>query len=662
MASQQQSSRAAARARRELQVNGKGRSAAASAPSRQPNRRERKPVPVVNPAPALQAAAPVVSGFTATATATAPQSMPRLKPVQKSASRLRRESLAARGKSADRSSDRQRTQDMLRSAKKAVEVKKGSCGCGGACCQDAEATAVPVSALNVPTSSGVNVAKRRRVVNASDTGRMLSRARRTAMAGRGKAGLEAHSKGNSSASLARQANPDISGRDLARVVRESRSKSGSRGSSGVPTRTRRPRNAAEAKAISGTKVGHTEKLTGDEAGLCHSGVTGTDYMASEVFEKFCQGEAPKAPKKVESSETLSGSKLTSGGKVGSADKLTGVESGSCREVTGTEYLGREHFAQQCETTPEPSVAKVSHSQTSRGTVISGPKSSRSDKVSGNERGTCKAISGTPYAGEEVFESFCTTQEQRETRMRSVMPEKGNVGKDISGLQPGLTGKQMTGAEDGACQSVSGTPYLAASEVKEVCGAEPAQVGEADFPQSLVTADVVAGEFSVVPTVASATEIEATGVVRNLAPAAAVSKGVTGSGYDGGSSVTGAFSMGKGKVSGTEDSRLGTRSGNVITVETKSVESEVQQVSRVTGEGIETGLNITGDDWDRGDHVTGTEGNSAKRNPTRRGPMSAMHQIEQKRDPQIDRPSANVTGGSGGSQGTSSVTVSGGARG
>ena len=84
---------------------------------------------------------------------------------------------------------------------------------------------------------------------------------------------------------------------------------------------------------------------------------------------------------------------------------------------------------------------------------------------------------------------------------------------------------------------------------------------------------------------------------------------------------------------------------------------------MTGEGIETGLNITGDDWDRGDRVTGTEGGSAtQRNPSRRGPMSAMPEVASKREPQVVRESANVTGGSGGSQGSSAITVSGGARG
>jgi len=656
MASQQQSGRAASQARRQLQVNGKGRSAAATAPTRT---RERKSVPAANFASALapQAAAPVASSFAA------PASMSKPKPAQKSASRLRRESLATRGKKADRSSDRQRNSEMALKRRSAAEAKanKGKCGCGGPCCQEAEAkaavAAAPSSMLSTSVSSSVKAVRRRPVMNPSDSGRMLSRARRAAMTGRGKAGLEAHGKGNSSASLARQANPEISARDLARVVRDSRSKNGARGSSSAtPTRARRPRNAAEARQVSGTEVGHTEKLTGDEVGLCHSGITGTEYMSAEVFDNFCQGEAPKAPKKVETSETFSGSRVTSGGKVGGSAILTGTEKGGCRDLTGSEYLGKEYFVQLCNTAPQPSAAKISLSHTQRGTVISGPKASRSDNVTGNEGGTCKAVTGTPYASSETFESFCSTDEKRQGRQRSVMPVRQGAGKDITGIQPGLSGKQMTGAEEGACQTVSGTPYLAASEVKNVCGAAPARVGEADFPQAL---GVAAGEFSVMPSVASSTP-----EVNVAEPIAQVAKGngaVTGSGYEGQGSVTGAFSMGKGKVSGTEESRFGDRTGNVVKVEPK--QEQAATVSRVTGEGIETGLNITGDDWDRGDRVTGTEGGSAtQRNPSRRGPMSAMPEVASKREPQVVRESANVTGGSGGSQGLSAITLSGGARG
>ncbi len=637
MASQQQSGRAASMVRRQMQVNGKSRSSAASVPTRQP---KRKAAPAANLTPAA-----------------APASMPKAKRVQKSASRLRRESLASRGKQADRSSDRLRDNEMAMKRRSAAQAKaaQGDCDCGGPCCQEAEAkAAAPASSLSAPVSKRVNVVKRRRVVSASDTGRMMSRARRAATSGRGKAGLEAHSKGNASASLARQANPAISGRDLARVVRESRSKGGSRGNvTAAPVRIRRPRSAAEAKVISGTKVGHTEKLTGDEVGLCHTGVTGTHYMSAEVFDSFCQGDSPKAPLKVETTKTLSGSHVTSGGKVGGSTVMTGAEAGSCRGVTGSEYLGREDFA-QCAVTPDAAAAKVSRSQTQRGLTVSGPKASRSDSVTGNHQGTCQAVTGTAYAGQEAFESFCAPEEQRKNRARTVMPQRApGAGKDISGLQPGLSGNNLTGTATGACQVVSGTPYVAASEMSRVCAAAPASEGESDFPQAMKD-----GAFSVVPTVAPDAVVSTT--VASADSSTSVGS-VTGSSFDGESAITGAFSMGKGKITGTEQARFGGRSNNVVKVEPKVEKAET--ASRVTGEGMETGLNITGNDWDRGDHVTGTEGRSAaRRNPSRRGQMSAMPDVMAKREPQVVRESASVTGGSGGSEGSSAITLSGGARG
>jgi hypothetical protein len=84
---------------------------------------------------------------------------------------------------------------------------------------------------------------------------------------------------------------------------------------------------------------------------------------------------------------------------------------------------------------------------------------------------------------------------------------------------------------------------------------------------------------------------------------------------------------------------------------------------VTGEGISAGLHITGDDWDRGKRVTGTEGASARRrNPTRTGPMSAMANPRPKRNDEVMQPVSRVTGSSGNTDKGSLITVSGGARG
>jgi hypothetical protein len=81
--------------------------------------------------------------------------------------------------------------------------------------------------------------------------------------------------------------------------------------------------------------------------------------------------------------------------------------------------------------------------------------------------------------------------------------------------------------------------------------------------------------------------------------------------------------------------------------------------------MDAGARITGDDWDRGDHVTGTEGRSStRRNPTRRGgPMSAMdfRRLEPRNDDLPD-PVSKVTGSSGNTETGSLITYSGGARG
>ena len=140
--------------------------------------------------------------------------------------------------------------------------------------------------------------------------------------------------------------------------------------------------------------------------------------------------------------------------------------------------------------------------------------------------------------------------------------------------------------------------------------------------------------------------------------------MTGSRYESGH-ITGPFGMATGKVTGTEQARFDRQppeqTGIPATVE--SVHGRVK--SRITGEGMETGLKITGDDWGRGEHVTGTEGVSAiQRNPTRRGgAMSAMQmRTDMVRQDDVPAPVSKVTGGSGNTEKGALITYSGGARG
>ena len=387
--------------------------------------------------------------------------------------------------------------------------------------------------------------------------------------------------------------------------------------------------------VSGVLVGRSEKVTGDEPGSGRQ-LTGDQYLGAEAA-------APgRAPTKVSSFTTLRGTGVT-GTAVGRSQQVTGDEPGSCRNITGDEYIGSQQFDGFCGTRPAPEAAKVGFSITNRNQVVSGTRTGRSEKVTGDEPGTCKVVTGTPYAGLEQAGDFCNAAAVRAQRERTPVRNASRM----TGIKPGLS--SLTGAERGACEDVTGTPYVGADQQAAVCSA--ASGGDADYPQSL--ADAAWQGFSVVsPARAAQVERDRTG-------------GVTGSTYEqNGRSITGPFEMAQGKVTGTEQFRFdrnaprGPRLTPTAAVAPRPTE---RPVSRVTGEG--SGLLITGDDWDRGEHVTGTEGSSARRrNPTRVGPMGAMPGFQPKRNDKIEPPSNKITGSSGSTDQGSLITVSGGARG
>ncbi len=612
MAIQDQSGRKAARARREAQINGKA--AISSTVKASPARTRVIASSPVAPKPKIIAK---------------PTSRPAVRVTDSSgrqASRARRQAIAAQGKAGDPSRNRQRTaSDRQRSA---VVEQHADCGCGcqgAGDCHKSKAQQAPVLRAAKPNDRSAQRRRETKVVTDSNAGRINSRMRRQALAVHGKSGIDMFSKGVSSAQMARQQNPEVSGRELARSIRTQRSSNGgsqAKVRTGTVGRRRPERNP---QSVSGTEVSHSGKTTGDETGLCRS-VTGTEYFSSEVFTDFCQKEAPKVPPKVQTSESLSGSTITTSSKVGRSGKVTGDERGDCRAVTGNEYVGREQYDDFCKSKPEPGSAKVSFSQTTRGQIVSGSKPARSEHVTGDEAGTCKAVTGTPYAGIEQYKEYCAPETNQYVAART-QRHSGNAGRDITGIQPGFAG--LTGAARGACRDVSGTAYVGAEQYQEACDVIPAAdvvPAQINLPEMTKTAaDTPWGKFSVVAP-----------SQKSVRQSAETPNKVSGTRYEQGR-VSGTFSLGEGKVTGTEQFRFGddrttgtgssasaasgsgssnaSGFGSVMSAAPKAtVETEI--VSRVTGEGLDIGLNITGNDWDRGDRVTGTEGASAKkRNPT-----------------------------------------------
>lgn len=474
-----------------------------------------------------------------------------------------------------------------------------------------------------------------------------------------------------------------------------------------PNKVSRTKTAA-GRSVTGTEVGRSAKVTGNEAGNCKR-VTGNEYLPADQVSDFC-GIEPTAPapklsitqtargsfvsgsnvdrpskvtgteaganrattgtayvspltadaqpatyKKVGTTSTLRGGQVT-GVIVGRSSRVTGDEPGTCRLVTGDEYVGSEQYEAFCDVKPRPEPAKVGLSETAKGKVVTGTQTGRAQRVTGDEPGTCKAVTGTPYAGIENYRDFCAPQAAGNAVARSRVG-RSTPAMPLTGLQPGVGGK-LTGASKGACEAITGTPYVGQDQLGANCGNLGAAPGNPDFPQSL---DGVpwTSRFSVSTPARDAQRAQR-------------QSGVTGTRYEQGN-ITGPFVMGEGKITGTEQFRFGARDDGargvalVGEILANSAVDASGQKSRVTGEGIDSGLRITGDDWGRNDRVTGTEGRSAaRRNPTRRGTTAAPMAMSARREHQQEKPvevaSSKVTGSSGNTEKGALITVSGGARG
>ena len=685
----------------------------------------------------------------------------------------RREALSRRGKSADTSRDRNRADVIRHSSSSQTAAAAERTYSHGA---TSEATTVAVNvpfALSTRSSERWPTAPKRHHI-IENPSRALVLARREGMS---KYGKSASRQPTSAASVARQTNPDLTSRELAQRVRELRNKSGAtdrqRSGSNRPTGPNRHgarqqvvavdaywkvgvSETLSGQVVTGTQANRSVKTTGNEASTCRS-ITGTEYLGAEVFQTFCQaapstsqpakvrltstshgnlvtgnevgrsnkvtgnepgtcknvtgteyisaeqniswcGESNPSPQKVDhslteqglpvsgvmvgrstrvtgneagyarqltgnqylgsdplpqgrsvvkvgQSSTLSGSGIT-GTLVGRSAKVTGNEFGSCHRVTGDQYVSTEQVQVFCGGQPDAEAAKVGFSITNRNQVVSGTRTGRSSLVTGDEPGTCKTVTGTPYAGLEQAGQWCSSRASRAIQERTPL-NLGTPAASMTGLQPGIDGV-MTGSERGACNTITGTPYIGADQLVKVCGsAAPPGTGNYDKQ----TNDSVAwNQFSVISPARAAQQQRSS------------HSGVTGTRYEQGARITGPFDMAGGKVTGTEQFRFNYPIAQKLQTAVSGESEELAQnpASRITGEGISA--RITGDDWDRGEHVTGTEGISARRrNPSRLGTNSVISPPKQ-RNEEMTWPVSKVTGSSGNTDKGCLVTVSGGARG
>jgi hypothetical protein len=404
--------------------------------------------------------------------------------------------------------------------------------------------------------------------------------------------------------------------------------------------------------ITGNLVDRDNKVTGNEPGTCQR-VTGSQYDSS-ANKGFCSQRSSK----VHEMHTLHGRPLT--GTEGSpSPKLTGDDRGSCSVVTGNEYVSQEYFQQSCPQTPQPSTAMTGLSQTWNNQVISGAQTGHSQKMTGDEQGICKTVTGSSYAGRELTSEFCvaTAVAQGEQRMHQ---QKDVPALPVSGMTPAMDERMAGNFQRGTCQSVTGTPYQGQQDRALCNSGNQHHLAQASIAQNLTqpAAEPYSADFTVMSPAKAAWQ------QRDNEPDFSR---VHSSVYARRSSITGAVNKAEGVISGTPEFRhqrdiqpvVSDSASDMTTAQPES------QKERITGEGSESGTHITGDDWSRGGMVTGTEGLfSASRNQTQQGGASVKrdnigaYALRGRERPEVAI--SKVTGGSGNTCTTGLVTLSGGA--
>lgn len=326
-------------------------------------------------------------------------------------------------------------------------------------------------------------------------------------------------------------------------------------------------------------------------------------------------------------EQTDGGHAVSGTAIGRSGRVTGDESGSARSLTGSQYLapaGAQAIQEPEHGRTDPaSGGKVAASQTWGGQTVTGPQMEHDNRVTGSEHGSCSTMTGTPYYGATGAHGWCEADAaDAEAALRGKRTPRA-----VTGNVP-LNDPMVSGTGRGAERDITGSSYFVAEEAT-------GYLGEADPVSQSIQG------FSI-----SSPQRASHLTARAEAPAEV-----------GSSAITGTFAQGSGKVTGNVEFAAPGRSG------TQGVAPGRRSV---TGNGSVKGTAITGSAWGEQSNVTGTEGYIAEgRNPTERGSGSngfAGAGRFREQAPAQDQKSA-VTGAVGWTpKSGAKVTLSGGAAG
>ncbi len=599
--------------------------------------------------------------------------------------RMRRLAMATEGKVGAAKRVAAAVRSSQATAQAVAQREQAQCGSVGA----SDALCQCEVAATVSASSSQNKA-----AAALPSGRMLARARRQTLAQEGKPGIQKVANASRIAATM----PDradwqtalaqgVTGRQLAMQKRIVQSLAGrteaSHGSGNRSVARSRSRAVAErtevghtlsGQEVSGIQVERSSKVTGQEPGTCRN-VTGTEYIGIEQYQAWCESKPQPRPPKVGLSQTTGQQQSISGTEVDPQPRVTGNQTGVCLGITGTQYLSAE-TASLCQDKPpaqgprKVSVMSSRGQQTVTGVVLNGGSS-----VTGSEAGAQRPITGTQYA--RAVQSAPITMPASEARQPA--PEQRQAqrqsaswrAQSLTGDRPGIGGGSVTGDERGACEAVTGTPFIGPDNQHAACTIDSAWLTR--HPELAVETPPAAPKGFSIARPQRGQPAGRTSAPQSEPPR----KHVTGVACGNSDRITGPGFKAQGVVTGTPEFRHGGQSlvsrrspGSFVSMASPVLAASPPAAQppaseRLSGEGRQQGSRLTGDSWSSSRHISGTDGVSAQsRNPTQRGQARGMGMDARsvREQPRAEVPPSPVTGSSGNTGRGAMVTISGGARG
>lgn len=442
--------------------------------------------------------------------------------------------------------------------------------------------------------------------------------------------------------------------------------------------------------VTGVEVAQGNRVTGGDVGLGKS-ITGSCFTSqTQVMTK-------QPPAKVQQTHTSRQSLVTSSIPT-SSSAVTGSGFGSCKAITGSEYLSAEDFQKACHTDmPVVGHQKVMVGRSEGKMTVTGQLVDDAlGRVTGNEQRAKNVVTGSQYHDRQEAKlkgGVSTIKRANASLIRAVnaivpaqnegasCPKNEGDGQDSVLSVTGHSyaeSKHLSGTR-GQCQAVTGDAPEVTDLMANYCRNHPIKlVSKPDV--------VVKPNCSVAPEQKDGGNEPAMNDICVPYRSLNSQSRLTGNAVFDDRISTGAGQMNVNRQSSHQRMIPGSMAQTMKLIKDQQAanapiapcpveqapEAEVvvqphRAVSKLTGDGSQQGVVISGDAWADSRHVTGTEGQSSRaRNITEKGnarswTTGAQH-FKQAEKPQRET-SVKITGSSGHpvTKGPS-VTYSGGARG